>query len=65
MNESAVQRLLQDIFRSYQRVQKNDHSKESIFGSMLTEVYKKIRQDKVGQKFYNKNPFFYQSGLGS
>jgi hypothetical protein len=47
MNDTAVQRLLQDIFRSYQRVQKHEASKESTFASMLTEVYKKMKKGKV------------------
>jgi hypothetical protein len=47
MNDTAVQRLLQDIFRSYQRVQKHEASKESTFASMLTEVYKKMKKGKI------------------
>lgn len=47
MNENTTHRLLQDTFRSYQRVQKHEPSKEAIFSSMLTEVYKKIKQDKL------------------
>ncbi|EFA00717.1 hypothetical protein TcasGA2_TC003597 [Tribolium castaneum] len=47
MTDAAVQRLLQDIFRSYQRVQKHETSKEGTFSSMLTEVYKKMKKDKM------------------
>lgn len=55
MTDTAIQRLLQDIFRSYQRVQKQDQSKESTFASMLTEVYKKIKKGKVSIVFNSKD----------
>lgn len=47
MADTAVHRLLQDIFRSYQRVQKHETSKESTFATMLTDVYKKFMKGKV------------------
>ncbi|XP_063910388.1 calcineurin-binding protein cabin-1-like isoform X2 [Zophobas morio] len=47
MNDTAVQRLLQDIFRSYQRVQKHETAKEATFAAMLTEVYKKMKKGKI------------------
>ncbi|RZC42711.1 calcineurin-binding protein cabin-1, partial [Asbolus verrucosus] len=47
MNETAVQRLLQEVFRSYQRVQKHETNKEATFASMLTEVYRKLKKDKL------------------
>lgn len=47
MNENSTHRLLQDTFRSYQRVQKHEPSKEATFSSMLTEIYRKMKQDKL------------------
>ncbi|KAK5640159.1 hypothetical protein RI129_010970 [Pyrocoelia pectoralis] len=43
----CLQRLLMDIFRSYQRIQKHVPSKEATFASMLGEVYKKSSTEKL------------------
>lgn len=40
-------KFLGEVYRSYQRVQKNLEQKESIFAGMLTEVYKKFMGDKI------------------
>lgn len=46
-SHSAIQKLLLDIFKAYQRVQKHMAAKESTFATMLTDVYKKIVQENV------------------
>ncbi|XP_031357687.1 calcineurin-binding protein cabin-1-like isoform X2 [Photinus pyralis] len=43
----SLQRLLMDIFRSYQRIQKHVPSKEATFAAMLGEVYKKTLVEKL------------------
>ncbi|KAF5297375.1 hypothetical protein FQR65_LT01305 [Abscondita terminalis] len=44
---NATQRLLIDVFRSYQRVQKHSSLNENVFSSMLSDVYKKTLKDNV------------------
>lgn len=36
-----------DIFKAYQRSQKNLAHKESVFSNMLTDIYKKFLNDKI------------------
>lgn len=47
LSHSAMQKLLLDIFKAYQRVQKHIVAKESTFAAMLTDVYKNIVQENV------------------
>lgn len=49
-NHGAMQKLLLDIFRAYQKVQKHIVNKEGAFANMLMEMYKKIVQEKVCEK---------------
>lgn len=44
---AATEKLMNDIFKAYQRSQKNLAHKEGVFSSMLIEVYKKNMGDKV------------------
>ncbi|KAK4873288.1 hypothetical protein RN001_015317 [Aquatica leii] len=44
---NTMQKLLIDAFRSYQRIQKHVPAKESVFSSMLSDIYKKSLKDKV------------------
>ncbi|XP_030756514.1 calcineurin-binding protein cabin-1-like isoform X2 [Sitophilus oryzae] len=47
MQNQQIVKLLMDIFRIYQKVQKNMPSKETLFSSMLVEVYKKFIKETV------------------
>lgn len=47
-SQTALKKLLLDIFRAYQRVQKHIQIKENTFATMLTDVYKQLVQEKVG-----------------
>ncbi|XP_049819856.1 calcineurin-binding protein cabin-1-like isoform X2 [Aethina tumida] len=53
MSYNAKVKLLQDIFRVHQRVSKHYTAKESVFASMLSEAYKKFKDDKLPE---NVNP---------
>lgn len=44
---SALQRLVLDLFRSYQRIQKYIPQKETIFSGMLGDAYKKFMKEKI------------------
>lgn len=43
----AQKKLLLDVFRAYQRIQKHIQVKESTFATMLTDIYKQMIQEKV------------------
>ncbi|KAF5296187.1 hypothetical protein FQA39_LY12641 [Lamprigera yunnana] len=45
VGSSGIQKLLIDIFRSYQRIQKHIPTKESAFSMMLCDIYKKTMKD--------------------
>lgn len=51
-SQTALKKLLLDIFRAYQRVQKHVQVKENTFAGMLTDVYKMLVQEKVRITFY-------------
>lgn len=44
---ASTEKLMIDIFKAYQRSQKSLAHKESVFASMLGDVYKKYMNDKV------------------
>lgn len=46
-SQTALKKMLLDIFRAYQRVQKHVQVKENTFATMLTDVYKLLVQEKV------------------
>lgn len=46
-SQTALKKLLLDIFRAYQRVQKYIQIKENTFATMLTDVYKQLVQENV------------------
>lgn len=46
-SQTALKKLLLEIFKSYQRVQKHIQIKENTFASMLTDVYKLLVPEKV------------------
>lgn len=47
MTNNQKSKLLQEIFRVYQRVMKHIPGKETVFANMLAEVYKKFIKEKV------------------
>lgn len=47
MTNSQISKLLQEIFKVYQRFQKHLPGKEASFSSMLVEVYKQFIKEKV------------------
>lgn len=47
MNHASVQKLLQDIFKAYKKVQKHMPNMENKFANMLSDVYKIYMKDKV------------------
>lgn len=46
-SQTALKKLLLDIFKAYQRVQKHIQIKENTFATMLTDVYKQLIPEKV------------------
>lgn len=55
MSNPQIAKLLQEIFKVYQRLQKHLPGKESPFSTMLVEVYKQFIKEKVSviTKYYN------------
>lgn len=47
MSNPQIVKLLQEIFKVYQRLQKHLPGKESPFSTMLVEVYKQFIKEKV------------------
>nr|XP_023024842.1 calcineurin-binding protein cabin-1-like isoform X2 [Leptinotarsa decemlineata] len=47
MTNPQIAKILQEIFRVYQRLQKHIPVKESQFASMIVEVYKKFIKEKI------------------
>ncbi|KAL1517234.1 hypothetical protein ABEB36_001024 [Hypothenemus hampei] len=48
MNRPQVIKLLHDILKVYQRMEKNLSSKEGIFAALLTEAYKNFIKEPIG-----------------
>lgn len=51
-SHGALQKVLLDIFKAYQKVQKHVVNKEGVFANMLMEVYKKMVQEKVNVWYF-------------
>lgn len=51
MTNPQIVKLLQEIFRVYQRLQKHLPGRETVFANMLAEVYRKFIKETV--KYFN------------
>lgn len=58
MTNPQIAKLLQEIFKVYQRLQKHSPSKEGSFSVMLVEAYKQFIKEKVCSKIRNMYIFF-------
>ncbi|KAL3275832.1 hypothetical protein HHI36_020575 [Cryptolaemus montrouzieri] len=47
MNNTAMKKLLHDIYRAYVRIQKHAPEKEPSFGQILEDIYKKFIREKI------------------
>lgn len=54
---ASCQKMLFDVFRAYQRIQKHVPSKESVFAGLLTDVYKVFAKEKV-RKVHHVTSFY-------
>lgn len=49
--KDAAPKLILDVYRAYQKIQKHIPNKENVFSGFLTDTYKHYMQNKVRDRF--------------
>lgn len=62
MSNPQIAKLLQEIYKTYQRLQKHVPGKEQPFANLLEEVYRKFIKEKVS-RFNNKTIYRFFSSM--
>lgn len=50
-DKDTATKLILDIYRAYQKIQKHIPNKENVFSGFLTDTYKHYMQNKVSDEF--------------